>query len=39
MKSTLYKLLTDPSMRTLASIEVSLADELSTGAPWYDEAA
>lgn len=39
MKSTLYKLLTDPSARTLTSTEVSLANELSAGAPWYDEAA
>lgn len=39
MKNTIHQILTDPSARTAADIEANLANELSAGAPWYDEAA
>lgn len=38
MKSTLQALLTDVKAREAAAVEAQLAEELSAGYPWYDEA-
>lgn len=38
MKLTLETILTDPTVREVEVIEAQLAEELSAGYPWYDEA-
>lgn len=39
MNATIKSVLIDPNARTSESIKVSLASELSVGAPWYDGSA